>query len=237
MASIERFPYLVVINIGRYLCGGSIISKNHVLTAAHCVCDKERLIYLHSGSEKRSSDGLWTEANRVICHEKYNETGLEENDVAILVLGTQSELKFDGKTQSIPMADREPEAKDWGYISGWGKLDNNGTLPKKMRIAALEIASRHSCMMDYLWRYRNGTLCAGTQDGRDACFGDSGGPLVVRGQLAGIVSRGPKKCGTGDGLYMSVAYYKNWIEKKMAEPIPVVGKSGFWTRLWDGMKG
>lgn len=234
LASIERFPYLVYVSHGGKSCGGSIISKNHILTAAHCVCRTSRLCYVHSGSENKSYGGTWTEVNRIICHKKYDQTGMGENDLAILVLGTKFSLEFDNKTRSVPMVEREPN-RSWGYVSGWGDLDNDETETEKMRIAAVDMKDEIECFHEFGLFKTPGTICAGTRDGRDACFGDSGGPLVVEGYLVGVVSQGPDECGA-DSLYASVIYYRDWIEKKMAEPIPEGKTSGFWEKFWDVLR-
>lgn len=69
-------------------------------------------------------------------------------------------------------------------------------------------------------------LCAGGVDGKDSCSGDSGGPLIFHGQPLtgvlsyiqyGLVSFGPRQCGTRDrpGVYTRVGYYMDWILKSM----------------------
>ena len=56
----------------------------------------------------------------------------------------------------------------------------------------------------------------------DSCAGDSGGPLTVQADessamyLAGIVSFGKRKCGTGfPGVYTDVGYYVDWIKRNL----------------------
>ena len=47
--TVSRYPWNVFINIrDRSLCGGSLVSPSHVLTAAHCVADTRYLHYLHN---------------------------------------------------------------------------------------------------------------------------------------------------------------------------------------------
>lgn len=62
-------------------------------------------------------------------------------------------------------------------------------------------------------------ICAGEKKGiKDSCTGDSGGPYVVNNQLAGIVAWGIG-CGREGvpGVYTNVAFYKDWIYKKIDE--------------------
>lgn len=65
-----------------------------------------------------------------------------------------------------------------------------------------------------------GFLCAGGEEGKDACTGDGGGPLVCEAngswQLVGIVSWGVG-CGEKDipGVYVKVAMYESWIQKQI----------------------
>lgn len=68
-----------------------------------------------------------------------------------------------------------------------------------------------------------GHVCAGGKEKKDSCVGDSGGPLMwydrynANWVLSGIVSLGPKACGTEDvpGLYTKVDEYIDWIEKSI----------------------
>lgn len=68
-----------------------------------------------------------------------------------------------------------------------------------------------------------GQICAGSEKGRDSCEGDSGGPLM-RGEdefqryyLLGVVSFGPRRCGSEDlpGVYTEIPYYLDWILDSM----------------------
>ena len=67
-------------------------------------------------------------------------------------------------------------------------------------------------------RIRPGQLCAGNDEGVDACRGDSGGPLVYRTgsrrEVVGLVSYGAG-CGLADTakIFADVGYYHDWIER------------------------
>ena len=68
-------------------------------------------------------------------------------------------------------------------------------------------------------------ICAGGEKGRDVCAGDTGGPLVYLGEHIsrrrlvnfGIVSFGPRACGTGGipSVYTRISHYMDWILSNM----------------------
>ena len=73
-------------------------------------------------------------------------------------------------------------------------------------------------------------MCAGGQAGKDSCVGDSGSALMreekskIIGQqrrykLIGVVSFGPRLCGTKDipGVYTKVRNYLDWILEHVRE--------------------
>merc|ERR550539_630053 len=61
-----------------------------------------------------------------------------------------------------------------------------------------------------------GEVCAGTENGKDACTGDGGSPLVCQAQsgrwtVVGLVAWGIG-CGSHvPGVYTNVHHYKQWI--------------------------
>lgn len=61
-------------------------------------------------------------------------------------------------------------------------------------------------------------ICAGFSNGHGgACQGDSGGPFTYDGKVLGVVSFGAG-CNRHryPGVYMNVAFYRNWIDKQMS---------------------
>ena len=103
----NKFPWLAALYIRGALCGGSLISSQHVLTAAHCVTGVEPgqvKVLLGGHSRKYQSQNLRTVSN-ISIHAKYIETkrydviqtlsdelvlakelDINENDLAILTL-------------------------------------------------------------------------------------------------------------------------------------------------------
>lgn len=193
-------------------CGGSIISSLHIITAAHCVCEKPnpRLYQVRTGSARKSRGGRLTNVTRIICHENYNISNFE--DIAILVLSKK--LKFRPRSRDIPLASKDPAVGTETQLIGWGSTET-GHLPDKFFVGVVKIAPSSVCQAYYNFNVTN-HIC-GEANEQTPCIGDSGGPILVNETLVGIVSKGDQFCGLTffPSLYVSVAHYKNWIENKI----------------------
>nr|CAH0109025.1 unnamed protein product [Daphnia galeata] len=91
-ASAGDFPYMSVLFLNGYLCGGTLIGPSHVLTAAHCLYDHtiaevgQFTVVLNSLAIDGSSSGAVIRGvKNFIIHEQYNPNTYD-NDVALLVL-------------------------------------------------------------------------------------------------------------------------------------------------------
>jgi len=231
-AAFAELPWQAHIRIGGFQCGGVLVNRYFVVTAAHCV-HKSPLarITIHLG-EFDTKDGHYepypAESYAVLekrTHPKfkYMLTQPDRFDVAVLRLSRPATYRPNIRPICLPPPGEHPEGH-MGVVAGWGKTDNSygKTGTNILRKAKVPIIRNSLCLdwhhkksIDVQLRYE--MFCAGYPSGQsDACLGDSGGPLVVmskgRWTLAGVTSAG-FGCAVDfqPGIYHKIAVTSGWI--------------------------
>jgi len=193
-AERNEYPWQVRLSSG---CGGSIISRDKILTAAHCTEGHpvERITVFTRDHDRTREDG---EVSHSVCskreHPDYNREAKYDKDIAILTLCKP--LMFTEAVGPICLPD---PAQDYdnvkALVTGWGRLRSGGQLPDILQEVNVTTMTNQKCRGKYGHsRITDYMICAGNV-GRDSCQGDSGGPLSVLGQddrysQIGIVSWG-----------------------------------------------
>lgn len=229
---IERYPWQVALFYnGVFICGGSIITEEWIVTAAHCTFYRTYApswkIYAGvSDIGVTTSPNLQLrEAVKVYNHPQYEDDSYFHYDVSLIKL--KSPYTFTTHVRPICLPDSNSELPDklQCFVSGWGSTEVGGAVVKNLRHVEVDIINQQTCNNRLHNRVEKYMMCAGKELGKqDACNGDSGGPLscYVKGEatwkLAGVVSWGIK-CGLPQtpGVYSRVNYFKEWIWKHVKE--------------------
>lgn len=198
-----------------FICGGSILNRRFILTAAHCVVRDDGPLKPEMLSVKVGAHDVTDSTSRripvsaVIAHENYKQWKVY-NDIALLRL--DEDLDFtDPAIRPVCVQTQDMAARDYANenstIIGWGTTKYLGDLAKNLQEAEIPIVSNEECNANYstiegaAQEFPNGIdqsmICAGVAEGgKGNCHGDSGGPLLYQQDghwiQLGIVSFGYK---------------------------------------------
>ena len=244
----KQWPWMVHINYKPYgerrkQCGGSLIAKNWVITAAHCL-QPVKAIYrscrdclkLHMGVHDFSLPfepaRIALGVKRIVIHDGFDMSGLQ-NDIALIEVD-DVDLNVSEYVKHICLPSGETPADDTKcFIAGWGKTEHAESSDILQETGA-SIRNAHQCKDTYdslntASKVRTTDhICAEGEsyDGNrpaDACKGDSGGPLMCQRcencnwYVAGIVSFGDG-CAQSQGVYTSTTLYEKWIREIIEAP-------------------
>jgi len=217
-AILGEIPYIYSLRRTSHSCGGSILTRNTLITAAHCVSGAQpTALSVRVNSLLHASGGIIYQIARFIVHANYN-SGTIDSDIALLYTSTAIELGTQAQTIALVAQGHDPQAPEVNAVSGWGTTSESGSLSTTLKTVDIPTVSREQCNSQYgAGRITDTMYCAGiSAGGIDACQGDSGGPYVINGLLAGLTSWG-LGCArpTHAGVATRVGSFVTWVNERL----------------------
>lgn len=214
--SVVEAPYQVSLQWYNYhFCGGTLISLNMVVTAAHCVARKMyEDLFVRVGSSRSNDGGRLHGVMGMAVHPKYNRQ-ISSYDIAVLRL--EDCVTLTHRVKTIELARLEPLEKASVFVTGFGRTEY-GDINENLMAVNVSIVSRRKCTKIFGTKYISDVNICADAYGQDACQGDSGGPLVYNNKLVGVVSWG-KGCATPNypGVYANVPALRGWAKHVVKE--------------------
>ena len=201
-------------------CGGTLVASKYVITAAHCVWNRNSNTWWKPSQLLLTIGEHWLESDlepyeslvsvsSIIPHESYDKDPVRpNNDIAVLELAKEVDIEKYTPACLAKSTDSD-YAGELAKVYGWGAtVEGSKEGHHTLQEVDVPVVSNAKCSQAMSHHITPGKLCAGGQLGKDACQGDSGGPLTYKtssGQhvLIGDVSYGVG-CGRVSNQFLSV---------------------------------
>lgn len=241
----NQWPWLAALFYapsGIFFCGGTLISHNHVLTAAHCIQQKDvreplranqLTIQLGRYNLSHSSEfgALNLQPSEILIHPQWNASSERyDADIAILHFAFTVEQSATIQTVAFWSKDSIVNESVEGTVAGWGASERTEYLGHEevpYQVAVKRVPTIQCFLNDYLFAKisSNRTFCAeGVKENSGPCSGDSGGGFYIKhddswyifGIISGSFFNKNLVCDLRKNtVYTTIADFGDWVVASM----------------------
>ncbi|XP_063315791.1 coagulation factor X-like [Pelobates fuscus] len=206
-------------------CGGTILTPQFVLSAAHCMNQTKyfKVVVGEVNLNKKEGTESTHKVEKIIIHPKFVRATY---DFDIAVIKLKEAINF--TDHIIPACIPDPDFADQvlmnephALISGFGRILERGVQSTLLQMLTVPYVKRQRCKESSKYTITDNMFCAGyDKEIKDACQGDSGGPHVTPFKdtyfVTGIVSWGEGCAQKGKyGVYTKVSNLHKWLRGVM----------------------
>merc|ERR1711887_168420 len=193
-ATPHSFPWMAALFVDEsWFCGGTLISDEWVLTAAHCTMDASSMrVMLGAHNVREASEGGRIEVvtTDFFTHPGWSQFNLH-NDLALVHLPYA--LNFTEKIRPVCLPGHLEAGTAWdgeeAVASGWGKpTDSSTSISPTLRWVETDTISNTACWIEFPTAVNKNVICISGAHGKSTCNGDSGGPLYLHNHSSSIDS-------------------------------------------------
>jgi len=242
-ASEDRYSYAVSLQDHiSHFCGGSLIAKDVILTAAHCQGGTYNVVL--GRHDWNDNDGEVIAMKKELPHPNYDAQSTNNDFMLVFLNSATTANNVDLVT--LNSASSVPSVGQGVTVMGWGDIDirnDVSELSDALMSVNVNVISDQECdnsegtidgySDNYNGKITKNMLCARANQ-QDSCQGDSGGPLVIKGVNAGAdVQVGVVSWGIGcasehfPGVYARVSQAYGWIESEVCQGSSYASEAGF----------
>ncbi|XP_064453031.1 putative serine protease 46 isoform X2 [Mirounga angustirostris] len=183
LVEVGKWPWQVsILFLGTYICSGSLIHHQWVLTAAHCLQrSKDPKMYsVRVGVQSLPDNGTQLLLTRIVIHEDFHN--LISQDIALLKL--RDPISWSPLIQPVclPSNRFKPSVGTMCWVIGWGHKSTGVSsvtpkTPYSLQEVAVKIINSETCHQQYQFLFLKDQkefigedmLCVSSEWGMDSC--------------------------------------------------------------------
>ncbi|XP_055535831.1 venom serine protease-like [Wyeomyia smithii] len=211
------------------VCGATIITDRHALTAAHCISGRSisnTALLVGDHNIKTGTDTAYAKLMLIstfTINTAYNAQA-KTNDIALVRTTDQIVFNAGVNRACLPYI-YSTSTFNGVYLTtlGWGTLDFGGAMATDLQKVALQVTPLADCRskLSGMNTVQDSQICTYTA-GKDSCQYDSGGPMLYvdatggKAYAVGVINYGITCASKYPSVSARVTSYLSWIETNTA---------------------